>query len=74
MTISAPRTSSTSTSTRTATFRSRNVSWHGSAAKVDGELTIVGVTQPVVLDVELLGMTIDPWGGGHAVFSAFTED
>jgi len=57
----------------TATFRSRNVRWNRSTAKVDGELTIVGITRPVVLDVELLGMTIDPWGGGRAVFSAFTE-
>ena len=57
----------------TATFRSGNVRWNRSTAKVDGELTIVGITRPVVLDVELLGMTIDPWGGGRAVFSAFTE-
>lgn len=57
----------------TATFRSRDLSWNGHTAKVDGDLTIVGVTRPVVLDVELLGMTIDPWGGTRAVFSAFTE-
>lgn len=57
----------------TATFRSRRVHWAGTHATVGGELTIVGVTRPVELDVELLGATIDPWGGGRAVFSAFTE-
>jgi polyisoprenoid-binding protein YceI len=57
----------------TATFRSHRVNWSGTAAKLDGELTIVGVTRPVELDVELVGTTVDPWGGGRAVFSAFTE-
>lgn len=57
----------------TATFRSRRVRWSGSTAKVDGDLTIVGETRPVELDVELLGTTTDPWGGARAVFSAFTE-
>jgi polyisoprenoid-binding protein YceI len=57
----------------TATFRSRRVNWGGTTAKVEGELTIVGVTRPVELDVELVGTTVDPWGGGRAVFSAFTE-
>jgi hypothetical protein len=30
--------------------------------KVDGELTIRGVTQPVTVGVEFLGGAIDPWG------------
>lgn len=57
----------------TATFRSTRVQWDGRSAKVHGELTIVGVTRPVVLDVEFLGATEDPWGGTRAMFSASTE-
>ena len=57
----------------TAAFRSTHVDWQGGTATVTGDLTIVGVTRPVVLDVELLGVTEDPWGGIRAVFSAGTE-
>jgi polyisoprenoid-binding protein YceI len=57
----------------TATFRSTSVSWNGSNGKVAGHLTIVGETRPVVLDVELVGTTIDLSGGARAVLSAFTE-
>jgi polyisoprenoid-binding protein YceI len=57
----------------TAEFRSTNVEWLGRAAKVAGDLTIVGVTRPVVLDVQFLGATADPWGGTRAAFSASTE-
>ena len=56
-----------------ATFRSTAVDWEGATARVTGDLTIVGVTQPVVLDVEFLGATRDPWGGERAVYSASTE-
>jgi polyisoprenoid-binding protein YceI len=57
----------------TATFRSTGVRWAGATATVDGELTIVGVTRPVVLEVDYLGAVTDPWGGRRAVFSARTE-
>jgi polyisoprenoid-binding protein YceI len=57
----------------TATFRSTAVDWTGPTASVAGELTIVGVTRPVTLDVELLGAVADPWGGERAVFSARAE-
>jgi polyisoprenoid-binding protein YceI len=57
----------------TATFRSDGVRWDGHRAKVGGRLTIVGVERPVTLEVELLGTTIDPWGGARAIFSAYTE-
>jgi polyisoprenoid-binding protein YceI len=57
----------------TATFRSTQVAWAGTRATVDGDLTIVGVTRPVVLEVEYLGAVGDPWGGRRAVFSAWTE-
>jgi polyisoprenoid-binding protein YceI len=42
------------------------------AAKLHGDLTIHGVTKPVVLDVELSGRVKDPWGGTRAGFSAKT--
>jgi polyisoprenoid-binding protein YceI len=42
------------------------------AAKVHGELTIHGVTKPVVLDVELSPSIRDPWGGTRTGFSAKT--
>lgn len=57
----------------TATFRSTAVSWSGTRAKVTGDLTIVGVSRPAVLEVDLLGTTTDPWGSVRAAFSAFTE-
>jgi polyisoprenoid-binding protein YceI len=38
-----------------------------------GDLTVHGVTRPVVLDVEYNGWTTDPWGGRRAGFSASTE-
>lgn len=41
--------------------------------RLDGELTIRGVTKPVALDVEYLGSSDDPWGGTRAGFSARTE-
>jgi len=39
---------------------------------VDGNLTIKGVTKPVVLDLEVAGTSTDPWGNTKAGFSAST--
>jgi polyisoprenoid-binding protein YceI len=56
------------------TFRSTGIrlednrDWH-----VDGELTIKGVTKPVVLELELNGFGPDAYGGTRAGFSAKTE-
>ncbi len=41
--------------------------------RMDGDLTIRGVTRPVTLDVEMLGRAKDPWGKERAVFSARTS-
>jgi polyisoprenoid-binding protein YceI len=38
-----------------------------------GNLTLHGVTKPVVLDVEFAGSQKDPWGGLRAGFSARTS-
>ncbi|MEI6621203.1 MAG: YceI family protein [Actinomycetes bacterium] len=38
-----------------------------------GDLTVRGVTRPVSLDVQLLGVSKDPWGGTRIGFEAETE-
>jgi polyisoprenoid-binding protein YceI len=35
---------------------------------VTGDLSIKGVTKPVTLDVEVLGVDSDPWGGTRVGF------
>jgi polyisoprenoid-binding protein YceI len=53
------------------TFRSTNIAPAGeNKLKVTGDLTIKGVTKPVVLDVTEEGRGGDPWGGNRAGFSA----
>ena len=42
---------------------------NGDEAKLYGNLTIAGVTKPLVLDVEFGGIVKDPWGGERAGFS-----
>ena len=48
-----------------------SVSFNGSSAT--GDLSIKGVTRPVELDVEFLGIETDPWGGQRIGFEATTE-
>jgi polyisoprenoid-binding protein YceI len=55
-----------------ARFRSTRTEWSGTHGKVHGELTIHGVTRPVILDVSFEGQVRDPWGGDRAMFSATT--
>jgi polyisoprenoid-binding protein YceI len=57
----------------TAWFTSTSVAWHGTEATVSGDLTIVGVTRPVALQVHFVGGTPDPWGNRRAMFSAAAE-
>jgi len=55
------------------TFRSTRVERSGSdRLRVSGDLTIHGVTRPVLLDVTEEGRGKDPWGGERAGFSATT--
>jgi polyisoprenoid-binding protein YceI len=42
--------------------------------KVDGNLTIKGVTRPVTVDVEFLGAGIDPWGNQRIGFSGVVPE
>ncbi|HXQ60350.1 MAG TPA: YceI family protein [Acidimicrobiales bacterium] len=55
------------------TFSSTAVAREGDAWKVTGDLTIRGVTRPVVLDVEFDGANVTPWGTTALGFSASTE-
>ncbi|WP_068403199.1 YceI family protein [Kribbia dieselivorans] len=41
--------------------------------KLTGDLTIKGITKPVVLDVDFEGVVTDPWGNEKAGFEAETE-
>lgn len=53
------------------TFKSSKVTdVKGETAKLHGDLTMHGVTKPVVLDLELGGTTKDPWGNTRAGFTA----
>ena len=55
----------------TATFTSTGVEVTGdNSAKVTGDLTLNGVTKPVVLDANFIGEGEDPWGGYRAGFDA----
>lgn len=56
-----------------ATFTSTSVAKNGNHLTVNGNLTLHGVTKPVVLDVEgPNGSMTDPKGGVHTGFSATT--
>jgi polyisoprenoid-binding protein YceI len=54
----------------TATFSGRAANWQGTRGTLAGELTIRGVTRPLILKAEYLGHVADPWGGQRAVFTA----
>ena len=57
----------------TWTFASTSITPEGPTEwKVDGDLTIRGVTKPVTLDVELEGVVKDPYGNHRVGFSAST--
>ncbi|HUH08725.1 MAG TPA: YceI family protein, partial [Egibacteraceae bacterium] len=46
---------------------------NGDRWRVDGELTLRGITKPVALDLEYHGMGTDPWGQQRAFFSATAQ-
>ena len=55
------------------TFRSTRVERTGAERlRIAGDLTIHGVTRPVMLDVKEEGSGKDPWGGERAGYSATT--
>jgi polyisoprenoid-binding protein YceI len=58
----------------TATFKSTRVEdLEGGKLRIIGNLTVHGVTHPVVLEALYEGTGKDPWGGERAGFSASTS-
>jgi polyisoprenoid-binding protein YceI len=57
----------------TMTFNSTKITEDGGDYKLEGNLTIKGVTKPVVFDLEFEGTGTDPWGNTRGGFSAETE-
>lgn len=57
----------------TIEYASTSVRQDGSGWKVDGTLTVHGVSKPVTLDLEPTGTGKDPWGGTRGGFEASTE-
>lgn len=56
------------------TFQSSQVAdLKDNKAKLHGNLTIRGVTKPVILDLEIGGTVKDPWGNERAGFEASTK-
>ena len=55
------------------TFKSTGVDGTGDAFKVSGDLTIRGVTRPVVLDTTFEGRGSDPWGNERVGYEAHTK-
>ena len=58
----------------TATFKSTKVQdLGGGKLRIAGDLTLKGVSKPVVLDATYEGAGKDPWGGERAGFSGSTS-
>lgn len=57
----------------TMTYRSTAIHPEGDRFVVDGELTLHGVTRPVALQLEVGGVTTDPYGNLRLGLSATTE-
>lgn len=57
----------------TLTFESTKLVHKGSEFELEGNLTIKGVTKPVVFDVEFNGVAVDPFGNTRAGLSATTK-
>lgn len=58
----------------TITFTSTSVTQKSdSEFDVTGDLTIHGVTKPVTINWELVGTTVDPWGGTRIGFEGKAE-
>ncbi|WP_338885532.1 YceI family protein [Xenorhabdus sp. TH1] len=53
-----------------ANFTSTNVKKEGEHYLITGDLTLNGVTKPVILDAKLINAGNDPWGGYRAGFEA----
>ena len=56
----------------TATFKGTKYTGDAKGGKLEGTLTLHGVSKPITLDVKFIGEGADPWGGYRAGFSATT--
>lgn len=56
----------------TASFESTSFDVTGKKAVMHGNLTLRGVTRPIDIDVEHIGMGKDPWGGFRSGFVGST--
>ena len=54
-------------------FKSTKYSGDASGGKLDGVLTLHGVSKPITLEVKRVGEGNDPWGGYRAGFKATTS-
>lgn len=54
-------------------FVSNSIVEKGDGYQITGDLTVKGVTNPLTLDAEFLGVMTDPWGNAKAAFSASGE-
>jgi polyisoprenoid-binding protein YceI len=57
---------------KTMTFTSTGIRVDGDEYKLDGDLTLKGVTKPVTFDLEVNGFGPDAYGGTRSGFSATT--
>jgi polyisoprenoid-binding protein YceI len=57
----------------TMTFRTTSIEPDGDDYKLNGDLTVRGVTKPVTFALEVGGVGKDPWGNTRAGFSATTQ-
>ena len=57
----------------TLSFVGESVERRGERFEIRGQLSLHGVTRPVVLEAEFQGQGKDPWGGERAAFSARTS-
>lgn len=55
-----------------ASFEATSFSGDASGGKVEGTLTLNGVSKPITLEVKMVGEGDDPWGGYRAGFAATT--
>lgn len=55
------------------TFRSSKIAASGDSYRIDGDLTIKGVTRPATLEAEIGGIVPNMQGGRRAGFSATTK-
>ena len=56
-----------------ATFQSTQYTGTDAAGRLEGMLTLHGVTKPITLEISRIGEGDDPWGGVRAGFIATTQ-